>query len=141
MQTVATKVGDGLPFRMILSQDIPAEAQEGLAVRFTLPEDFQVDGKTVIAKGAVVTGTVVGETGKKFLGIGGGKKVVYELQKVTAVDGKPISVRATSGHSGDGPVVRPFEVPKGPKKKGFAAVQGTEYIAYIDGEQTVAVRK
>ncbi len=61
--------------------------------------------------------------------------------KVTAVDHKQISVRATSGHSGDGPVVRPFEVPKGPKKKGFAALQGTEYIGYIDGEQTVAVRK
>ena len=140
VQTVLAKVGDGLPFRMILNQDIPAEAQEGLAVRFTVPEDFQVDGKTVIAKGATVTASVVGETGKKFLGIGG-KKVIYQLLKVNAVDGKQISVRATSGHSGEGPVVRPFEVPKGSKKKGFAAVQGTEYIGYIDGEQSVAVRK
>ena len=117
VQTVQAKLGDGLPFQMTLAQDVAADAQEGLAVRFIVADDFKVDNKTVIAKGATVTGTVVGEAGKKkFLGIGG-SKVTYQLMKVTAVDHKQISVRATSGHSNDGPVVRPFEVPKGPKKK------------------------
>jgi serine/threonine protein kinase len=140
VQTVQEKLGDGLPFRMILTQDVPDPAQEGLAVHFTMAEDFKVGNKTVIAKGALVSGSVVGETGKKFLGFGG-KKVIYQLLKVGAVDGKQISVRATSGHTGEGPVVRPFEVPNRPKKKGFAAVLGTEYIGYIDGDQTVTVRK
>ena len=42
-------------------------------------------------------------------------------------------------HRAEGPTIRTFETLKGSKTKGLAAAQGTEYIAYIDGEQTVAV--
>ena len=42
--------------------------------------------KTVIAKGATVTGAVTGESGKKkFLGIGG-HKLTFRLTQVEAVD-------------------------------------------------------
>ena len=125
---------------MLLAEDVPEKAEEGKEVRFTVAEDFHTSDKVVIAKGASVTGKVVGPGGKKFLGIGG-NKISYELEKVEAVDGKRLNVRATSGRNGDGPVLHAFETPKGRKSKGYAALQGTEYIAYTEGDQTVSVKR
>ena len=141
IQAVRLTVNDGLPFRIILTADVASDSPEGTPIRFTVPEDFKVNDQVVVAKGAVVTGSVVGaERKKKFLGIGGNKDI-FELGQADAVDGRKLSVRATSGHAGDGPVTHPFETPRGPKRKGFAALKGTEYIAYIDGDQSVSVRK
>jgi hypothetical protein len=138
---VLVKVGDGLPFPMTLAEDVPSDAPEGQPVRFIAADNFQVDARTVIiAKGATITGSVVAGGKRKILGIGGGK-IGYQLQKADSADGNKLSVRATSGHTGEGPVTHPFETPKGPKKKGFAAVEGTEYIGYIDGDQSVTLRK
>jgi serine/threonine-protein kinase len=135
-------VSDALPFRIILAADVPTDAPEGQALRFTVVDGLQVDGTTVIAKGATVTGSVTGETGKKkILGIGGGSKLTFRLLQADAVDGKKVNVRALSGKRADGPTIRTFETLKGSKTKGLAAAQGTEYIAYIDGDQTVSVRK
>jgi serine/threonine-protein kinase len=138
---VIVKVGDGLPFEMLLAEDVPSDAPDGQPVRFIASANFQIDGKTVVAKGAVIRGSVVGASGKKILGIGGGK-LGYQLQKADSAEGtQQLKVRATSGHSGDGPVIRSFETPKGRKKKGFAALEGTEFIGYVDGDQTVSIRK
>ena len=135
-------VGDALPFRITLTADVPADAPEGQALRFTVVDGLQVDNNTVIAKGATVTGSVTGETGKKkILGMGSGSKLTFRLLEVEAVDGKKLNVRAMSGRRAEGPTVRTFETLKGSKTKGLAAAQGTEYIAYVDGEQTVSVRK
>jgi serine/threonine-protein kinase len=135
-------VGDALPFRIILAADVPSDAPEGQALRFTVVDGLQVDNNTVIAKGAIVTGAVTGETGKKkILGMGGGSKLTFRLLQVDAVDGKKVNVRAMSGRRAEGPTIRTFETPKNSKTKGLAATQGTEYIGYIDGEQTVSVRK
>jgi protein kinase-like protein len=139
-QMVPVTIGDGLPFRMTLSQDIPTNTPDGAEVRFAVAEDFRVGDKVVIAKGATVTGKVVPPGGKKFLGIGG-NKISYELEKVDAVDGRKLNVRALSGRNGDGPVLHAFETPNGRKSKGYAALQGTEYIVYTDGDQTVSVRR
>ncbi|HEX6893778.1 MAG TPA: serine/threonine-protein kinase [Bryobacteraceae bacterium] len=142
VQMVPVLVGDGLPFRMTLAEDVPADAAEGTPVRFIVADDFSSNDKVVIAKGATVTGIVSLPTGKKkFLGIGGGNKISYELQKVIAVDGKELNVRSMSGRNADGPVLHQFETPGGRKKKGFAALQGTEYIGYTEGDQTVSIRK
>ena len=46
-----------------------------------------------------------------------------------------------AGKNGEGPAVRPFDTGKGSKPKGYAALQGTTYIGYIDGDQIVAVHK
>ncbi len=101
-----------------------------------------MNNNTVIAKGATVTGSVTGETGKKkILGIGKGSKLTFCLLLADAVDGKRVNVRAMSGRRAEGPTIRTFETTKSSKTKGLAAAQGTEYIAYIDGEQTVSVRK
>lgn len=135
-------VSDGLPFRIILAADVPSDAPEGQALRFTAVDGFKVADNIVIAKGATVTGAVTGETGKKkILGIGGGNKLTFRLLQADAVDGKKINVRCMSGRRAEGPTVRTFETTKNSKVKGLAAKQDTEYIAYIDGDQTVSVRK
>ncbi|MGD0438765.1 MAG: serine/threonine-protein kinase [Bryobacteraceae bacterium] len=134
-------VNDALPFRIALAQDVPADALEGQSLTFTVVDDFQVGGKILIAKGATVTGVIASEAGKKrFLGIGGGK-MRFELQRVEAVDAKKLNVRAMAGRAKEGPTTRPFDTGRGSKSKGLAAVQGAEYIAYIDGDQIVSARK
>ena len=134
-------VTDALPFRIALAQDVQADSLEGQALVFTVLDGFQIGGKTVIAKGAKVTGVVASEKGKKkFLGIGGGK-MTFELQRVEAVDGKKLNVRAMAGRAKEGPTTRPFDTGRSSRRKGLAAEQGTEYIAYIDGDQIVGVRK
>jgi len=87
-----------------------------------------------------VTGKVVAAGGKKFLGMGG-SKTSYELEKVEGVDGKKLNVRALAGRNADGAALHAFETPNGRKAKGYAALQGTEYIAYTEGDQTVSVQK
>ncbi len=135
-------VNDGLPFRITLAADVPSDAPEGQALRFTVMDGLQVNGNTVVAKGATVTGSVTGEIGKKkILGLGGGSKLTFRLLQADAVDGKKMNVRAMSGKRAEGPTIRTFETLKGSKTKGLAAAQGTEYIAYVDGDQTVSVRK
>lgn len=138
--TTPVMVSDALPFVINLAQDVPADAPEGQAVHFTVSEGLKVGDKTVIAKGATVTGAVTGESKKKFLGIGG-HKLTFRLMQADAVDGRKIAVRAIAGKSEDGPTIRSFETAKGSKAKGYAALQGAVYIAYIDGDQIVAVHK
>jgi serine/threonine-protein kinase len=133
-------VSDALPFVMNLTQDVPVDAPEGQALRFTVSEGLRIGDKTVIAKGATVTGVVAGETRKKFLGIGG-HKLTFRLTQAEAVDGRKLSVRAVAGKSADGPTIRSFDTGKSSKTKGYAALQGAVYIGYIDGDQIVAVRK
>jgi serine/threonine protein kinase len=138
--TTPVTVSDALPFVMNLDQDVASDAPEGEAIKFTVTEPLQIGDKTVIPKGATVTGAVMGEAGKKFLGIGG-KKLMFRLTQVDAADGRKLAVRAMAGKNGEGPAIRPFETTKGSKTKGYAALQGTTYIGYIDGDQMVSVHK
>jgi serine/threonine protein kinase len=139
--TTPVTVSDALPFVIVLGQDVPADAPEGSALSFTVSEGLKIGDKTVVAKGATVTGTVTGGSGKKFLGIGGGHKMMFRLTQVEAVDGKKLAVRAVAGRREDGVTMRSFDTGKGSKAKTYLAMQGTVYIAYIDGDQTVAVHK
>ncbi len=138
---VPVKIADALPFRIALAEDISSTSPEGKALRFTVLDGLVVGDKTVIAKGALVTGAIASEGGKKkFLGMGG-SKMTFQLQQAESIDGKRINVRAASGKRADGPTTRPFDTGKGSKSKELSAAQGTEYIGYIDGEQTVSFRK
>lgn len=134
-------VNDALPFRIALSEDVPADSAEGQALTFTALDDFEVGGKTIVAKGARITGAIASEKGKKkFLGMGG-SKMTFELHQADAVDGKKLNVRAMAGRAKEGPTTRPFDTGRGSKPKGQVAAQGTEYIAYVDGDQIVGVHK
>lgn len=135
---VTVTVPDALPFSITLAADIPADAELARPLRFTVNADFAVNGTVVIPKGASVFGEI-SEAGKKkgFLGIGGGK-MSFRLTKANIVGGHTINVRALAARKEDGVTQRQVESgPKPPKE--FAAVQGAQYIAYIDGEQPVTI--
>jgi hypothetical protein len=136
---ITVKASDGLPIRILLTEDVPEDAPNGQTLKFVVADSVQIDNTTIIAKGAVVTASIA-DRKKKILGIGSAK-VTYQLRTVHSVDDKQLKVRATSGHNSDGTSTNQFDPPKGPEKKRFAALQGTEYVAYIDTDQTVAVRK
>jgi len=139
-ESVMVSLDDGLPFRITLDQDVLAEAPQGDLLRFTATDGLQVGDAVVIAKGAAVTGSIASEAGKKkFLGMGG--KMTFRLEKVDAIDGQKLSVRAAAKPRPGGPNARPLDTGKGSKSKDLAAARGTQYIGYINGQQTVSVRK
>jgi class 3 adenylate cyclase len=140
IQPITVTVSDALPFTLELAEDVPSDAPEGHPLRFTVSEGLQVGEKTVIAKGAIVTGAVAAEAKRKrFLGIGAHDKLTFSLTDAEAVDGSKLAVRALAGKSEDGPAIRPFETLKGSKTKGYAALQGTQYVGYMDGDQMVSL--
>ena len=90
----------------------------------------------VIAPGATVVGEIAGVK-KGILGRGG--KVMFRLSTATAMDGTQVRVRATAGKNTDR-AEHPIE-PPGHRDKSLLAPAGSTYTAYIDGEQTVQVKK
>jgi serine/threonine-protein kinase len=136
---VSVTVPDALPFRITLAADVPADADLARPIRFTANDDFQVKGTVVIAKGAAVYGEISETPKKKVFGIGG-SKLSFKLTKAEAVGGRTINVRALAASKADGVTQRQVET--GPKpSKDIAAAQGAQYIAYIDGEQSVTVQQ
>jgi serine/threonine protein kinase len=121
----------GIPFAIELTSDVPNDAERGLPLRFALKQDFTVNGETVIRRGAIVSGEI-SSVRKSILGRGG--KEMFRLTTVEAVDGSKISVRATPGKGGE----RAIE-PAGRRDRAMLAPAGSEYLAYIDGAQTVRV--
>jgi hypothetical protein len=137
--TATVTLKDGTPFTIVLSEAVPDKTEEGHPLRFTAAQDLKVGDAVVIAKGAAVTGAIVDLPGKKILGIGGGK-MTLKLIQADAVDGHKINVRALQSRRAEG-TVRPVEPQGRAKIKDITAPAGTEYLAYIDGDQTVATRQ
>jgi len=138
---VPVELNDGIPFRIALVEDVPADAEVGRPLRFRVLDGVQAGDTTVIAKGSMVTGSLADLGGKKnFFGQGG--KVRFRLIAAQSVDDAKINVRATPGQRTDGGVdARPFATPNGTKDKELLAASGTIYVAYISGDQTVNVHK
>jgi serine/threonine protein kinase len=139
-QLVPVTLNDGLPFRIALMDDVPIDAEVGLALRFRVLDGVQSGETTVIAKGSIVTGSLMDLGGKRNF-FGERSKVRFRLLAAESVDDAKISIRATPASRTDGVETRPFATPNGTKDKNLIAASGTEYIAYIAGEQTVSVHK
>jgi hypothetical protein len=122
-------LGDALPIRLTLAEDIPGDAAEGDPVRFKVAHDVRVEDTVVIAKGAEAAGVIVDGARKKVFGIGG--KMTFSLERVAAVDGRKVTIRATPSHNRNG-------ISKHALKP---ATAGAEYLGYIDGSNTVTVKK
>ncbi len=138
---VPVAVSDAMPFSIKLAEDVPADAEEGRALHFTAVDGLKVGDAVVIAKGAAVTGSVVEAAGKKkVFGLGGGK-MMFRLTQADAVDGKKLNIRAEPARGKEGPVKRPIESGAKGKTKEIAAAAGSQYVAYIEGDQTVSVHK
>jgi serine/threonine protein kinase len=134
---ITAKIPDGTGFKITLADDIPENADKDQPLRFLVSEDVLVDGSVVIAKGASVTGAIADPGKKKFLVVGG--KMTLKVTTVEGVDGHKLNVRALPNRRPEG-AFRDVDTGK-PKPKGVAATVGTEYYAYIDGDQTAAARK
>ena len=139
-EIVPVKLNDGLPFRIALAEDVPSDVEVGHALRFRVLDGLQTDGVIVIAKGAIVTGAVTALGGKRNF-FGERSKVRFQLTSAESVDDSKINVRATPAAKNDGENTRSFDTPKGSKDKSVLAVSGTEYVAYVAGEQTVHIHK
>jgi hypothetical protein len=136
VNTVMVVLNDGTPFNIVLAEDVPESAEEGRTLRFTATEGVRISDAVAIAKGATVTG-VIAE--KKKGGLFGGSKMTLKLIQAETVDGKKVNVRALAANRSDG-TYRPVE--NGARKsKDVVASAGTAYVAYIDGNQTVAAHK
>jgi serine/threonine protein kinase len=136
--TSSVVLGDALPIRLTLAEDIPSDAAEGDTVRFTVAHEVRVEDTVVIPKGAGASGAIVDGAKKKILGIGG--KMTFRLEKADAVDGQQVTIRATQARRDDGPSKRPFNT-SARKSKEVAAAAGAEYLGYVDGTNTVVVKK
>jgi serine/threonine-protein kinase len=138
-QSTIVTLPDGLPLRIALAETVPAEANLGQPLRFTLLEDFRVNEILVLAKGSPVYGEIT-EAAKKgrFLGIGGGK-LSFSLSRAQMANGQFLNVRALATVRGNGALQRPVEVGGKGGSKDVAAMAGTEYVAYINGVQSATI--
>ncbi|MEO5923285.1 MAG: serine/threonine-protein kinase [Bryobacteraceae bacterium] len=132
-QTKQVVLPDGSPFAIALAADVPDNAKEGVQLRFIVVNDVRVGDAVVIAKGAVATGQI--SQGKGRL-VG---KMQLRLLTVAGVDGKVAKIRALSSRSNKDQQ-RPVETGTKPQNDKSAADAGTQYIAYVDGDMTVAVK-
>ena len=131
-------VGDGTPIRLTLAEDIPSDAAEGDPVRLNVAHDVLVDYSVVIPKGARAVGAIVDGARKKILGIGG--KITFRLESVAAVDGQNVSIRATETPRQVGPSKQ--TVAAGARKsRDVASAAGTGYLGYVDGPNTVLLKR
>jgi len=137
---VAVTLTDGIPFFIDLAEDIPQNAEEGRPLHFTVAKDVRVGDLVVIAKGAAVTGAITQAARKGKLGIGGGK-MTMRLVVVDAVDGHKYRVRTQSVRPADGKSERAVETNVKPQNKDLAAAAGSEYLAYVDGDAIISVKK
>jgi serine/threonine protein kinase len=127
----------GLPFAITLMEDVPLNPEPGRVLHFQASKDFKISGSLVIAKGAAVAGEVVDAAKKGILGTGiGGGKPTFRLTEADAADGTRLKVTARPGRHTEGKGDHAIE-PPGHRSKDLLAPAGTEYLAFIDGDQYV----
>jgi serine/threonine-protein kinase len=139
VKTTIVVVPDAKPFNITLTGDVPVKLTAGQKINFTITNDVKMGDVVVISKGTPVAGEVVdpGEA-RKVLGIIAGKnKATFKLSSVESAGGSKLTIRTTPAHS-DKPD-HPIELP-GAKSKDVLSHAGAEYMAYIDGEQTVTIK-
>jgi hypothetical protein len=133
------QIPDGKPFNITLAQDVPAKLTAGQKLNFVITHDVKIGDIVVIAKGTPVAGEVVdpGDS-KKTLGIIKTQgKATFKLSNVESAGGSRLGIRTTPAHTDKGD--RSIEL-QGTKTKDLLAPAGTEYMSYIDNEQTVSIK-
>ena len=131
-------VSDGMPIAIRLEEDVPTDAPAGKPLRFTVARQFREGNTVVLAQGAAVTGEIVEPARKRLIG---GNRIMFRLKDADTTGGGKLELRASPLHHGE--VNRmPLEPPAAAKRrKDVAAAAGAVYAAYVEGDQTVAVRK
>lgn len=146
-------IPDGTEFEIELKNNLSGqEAKMGDKVDFTVVRDVQINGVTVIEKGASATARIT--VGKKAGYWGKSGKLEWAMNDVQAVDGVRIPVRFTKALSGGsksgtvavgavvttillGPVGLLWGLKKG--KKAIIAA-GTKYSVFTDGNSILKAK-
>jgi hypothetical protein len=93
-------IPDGTELSVVTTETISSKtATEGDPITFKVDEDLKIDGVVVIAKGAIVKGTV--SDAKKNGHFGKGGKLSVRVESTQTVDKQPIKLRASKGKEGD----------------------------------------
>jgi hypothetical protein len=137
---------DGTELTVITMEEISSKtATEGDALTFKVDEDVKVNGKVVIAKGALVKGEI--SNAKKSGRMGKAGTLSIRILSTSAVDDQRVKLRASKGKEGDdktGTTVALVVLfgPLGFLKKGKDAKikEGTRIKAYTDEEKKVLVK-
>lgn len=140
-------IPDGTELTVVTTEEISSKtAVEGDPINFKVDEDVKVNGKTVIARGALVKGEV--SNSKKSGRMGKGGQLSIRILSTESVDGQKVKLRASKGKEGDdktGTTVALVVLfgPLGFLKKGKDAKikEGTRIKAYTDEEKKVAVKE
>jgi hypothetical protein len=145
---------DGTPVKLRLSQTMSsADAKVGQEVPFEVLEDLQVDGITVLPKGATAIGTVTDANPKRSMGRAG--KLDMSITYARLADQEKLALRATKdtkggGHVGamTGAMVATSIVffPAAPlflfiHGKDITIPQGTEITAFVAGDMHLDMSK
>ena len=137
---------DGTELNVVTIEEISSKtATEGDALTFKVDEDIAVNGKVVIAKGALVKGEVSNAKRSGRMGKAGALSI--RILSTEAVDGQKVKLRASKGKEGEdktGTTVALVVLfgPLGFLKKGKDAKikEGTRIKAYTDEEKKVMVK-
>lgn len=138
---------DGTSIRLKLTRNLSsADARTGDQVDFETLDDISVDNLLVIPKGSIAKATVTDAEHKKRMGRGG--KLDVNIDSVRLKDGERVNLRAIKAGNGGGhvgamtgamvatgivffPAAPLFLFMHG---KDITIPQGTEVVAYIDGD-------
>lgn len=92
---------DGTPVKLRLAETVSSStARTGQEVPFEVTEDVQVQGTTVIQKGAIALATVTDAEHKKTMGRGG--RLDINIDSVRLIDNEKVQLRATAGGKAGG---------------------------------------
>lgn len=140
----SVSIPDGTEIKITTTEDISGQkVVEGDPLTFKVEEDVRINGRTVIARGTLVKGTVAAAKKKGFMGKGG--ELSVRIESTQTVDSQKIRLRAAkSGKGGDnmGSTVALTVLfgPLGLLRKGKEAKikAGTVMTAYTDEAKTVS---
>jgi len=133
----AVSVPDGMPVSVRLTEDVPADAPAGRLLRFVVAHDFRIADNIILAEGAAAFGEVVTPARKKMAN---GMHVAFRMRDADTTGGGKLALRATPLQRGEDSR-RPLEIPTAKHPKNLAASAGALYVAYVQGDQTVTVKK
>jgi hypothetical protein len=99
-QTTEVVLPDGTEFTVVTTEEISSKtATEGDTVTFKVEEDVKINGRVVIAKDAIVKGTVSSVEQKGRMGKAG--KLGIRIESTKTVDGQKLKLRASKGKEGE----------------------------------------
>ena len=147
-------IHDGTPIKLRLAENVSSsDARAGQEVPFECMDELQVDGVTVLAKGAVAMGTITEAEPKRTMGRAG--KLNMTINYARLKDNEKLAIRAVKEGKGGshtaamtGAMVATSLIiwPAAPfflfiKGKDVTIPQGTEITAFADGDTRLDMSK